>query len=41
MIVYFGTSVYHLYIARFLAGATGGGIMVTFPLFIADISDNR
>ncbi|EAT41203.1 AAEL007128-PA [Aedes aegypti] len=41
VIVYFGTSVYHLYIARFLAGATGGGIMVTFPLFIADISDNR
>ncbi|XP_019565072.3 facilitated trehalose transporter Tret1 [Aedes albopictus] len=41
VIVYFGTSVYHLYIARFIAGATGGGIMVTFPLFIADISDNK
>ncbi|XP_062551189.1 LOW QUALITY PROTEIN: facilitated trehalose transporter Tret1-like [Armigeres subalbatus] len=41
MIVYFGTSVYHLYIARFLAGVTGGGVIVTFPLFIADISDSR
>ncbi|XP_065084155.1 facilitated trehalose transporter Tret1-like isoform X2 [Ochlerotatus camptorhynchus] len=41
VIVYFGTSVYHLYVARFLAGVTGGGIMVTFPLFIADISDTR
>ncbi|XP_062551190.1 facilitated trehalose transporter Tret1-like [Armigeres subalbatus] len=41
VIVYFGTSVYHLYIARFVAGITGGGILVTFPLFIADISDSR
>uniref|UniRef100_A0A8D8IHU6 Facilitated trehalose transporter Tret1 n=2 Tax=Culex pipiens TaxID=7175 RepID=A0A8D8IHU6_CULPI len=40
-IVYFGTSVYHLYLARFLAGVTGGGVIVTFPLFIADISDSK
>ncbi|XP_062551191.1 facilitated trehalose transporter Tret1-like [Armigeres subalbatus] len=41
LFVYFGTSVYHLYIARFLAGVTGGGVIVTFPLFIADISNSR
>ncbi|XP_055595994.1 facilitated trehalose transporter Tret1-like [Uranotaenia lowii] len=41
LIVYFGTSVYHLYLARFLAGACGGGVIVTFPLFIADISDSK
>ncbi|XP_058819309.1 facilitated trehalose transporter Tret1-like [Topomyia yanbarensis] len=39
--IYFATSVYHLYIARFLAGAAGGGIIVTFPLYIADISDSQ
>uniref|UniRef100_A0A2M4AI92 Putative sugar transporter n=1 Tax=Anopheles triannulatus TaxID=58253 RepID=A0A2M4AI92_9DIPT len=39
--VYLATSVYHLYIARFMAGLTGGGIIVTFPLYVADISDKR
>ncbi|XP_055636851.1 facilitated trehalose transporter Tret1-2 homolog isoform X2 [Toxorhynchites rutilus septentrionalis] len=41
LIVLFGTSVYHLYIARFLEGAAGCGVIVTFPLFIADISESR
>ncbi|XP_050093676.1 uncharacterized protein LOC126576447 [Anopheles aquasalis] len=41
IIVYLATSVYHLYIARFMAGLAGGGIIVTFPLYVADISDKR
>ncbi|XP_055545657.1 facilitated trehalose transporter Tret1-like [Wyeomyia smithii] len=39
--VYFATSVYQLYAARLVAGVTGGGIIVTFPLYIADISDSK
>ncbi|XP_053673560.1 facilitated trehalose transporter Tret1-like [Anopheles nili] len=35
------TSVTQLYLARFLAGLSGGGIIVVFPLFIADISDKK
>ncbi|XP_052864417.1 uncharacterized protein LOC128271026 [Anopheles cruzii] len=39
--VYLATSVYHLYLARFLAGLTGGGIIVVFPLFVADVADKK
>ncbi|XP_058446706.1 facilitated trehalose transporter Tret1-like isoform X2 [Malaya genurostris] len=39
--VYFSTSVYHLYVARIFAGMAGGGIIVTFPLYVADISDSK
>ncbi|XP_053692017.1 facilitated trehalose transporter Tret1-like [Sabethes cyaneus] len=39
--VYFANSVHQLYVARFLAGMAGGGIIVTFPLYIADISDSK
>lgn len=41
VITYVATSVYQLYFARFLAGLSGGGIIVVFPLFIADISDKK
>uniref|UniRef100_A0A182MN01 Major facilitator superfamily (MFS) profile domain-containing protein n=1 Tax=Anopheles culicifacies TaxID=139723 RepID=A0A182MN01_9DIPT len=41
IITYVATSVHQLYLARFLAGLTGGGIIVVFPLFIADISDKK
>uniref|UniRef100_A0A182W7L4 Major facilitator superfamily (MFS) profile domain-containing protein n=1 Tax=Anopheles minimus TaxID=112268 RepID=A0A182W7L4_9DIPT len=41
IITYFATSVHQLYLARFLAGLSGGGIIVVFPLFIADISDKK
>uniref|UniRef100_A0A182V9V3 Major facilitator superfamily (MFS) profile domain-containing protein n=2 Tax=Anopheles merus TaxID=30066 RepID=A0A182V9V3_ANOME len=41
IITYLATSVHQLYLARFLAGLSGGGIIVVFPLFIADISDKK
>uniref|UniRef100_A0A4Y0BPF7 MFS domain-containing protein n=1 Tax=Anopheles funestus TaxID=62324 RepID=A0A4Y0BPF7_ANOFN len=41
IITYVATSVHQLYLARFLAGLSGGGIIVVFPLFIADISDKK
>ncbi|XP_052892091.1 uncharacterized protein LOC128300161 [Anopheles moucheti] len=41
VITYVATSVHQLYLARFLAGLSGGGIIVVFPLFIADISDKK
>lgn len=40
-LVYMSTHVYHLYLARFIAGITGGGIIRTVSLFIAEISENR
>lgn len=35
------TEIHHFYIARFLAGLTGGGIFVSFPIFVAEISSNK
>lgn len=40
-LVYFGTQAYHLYIARFLAGITGGGALRTLTLYVAEMSENR
>lgn len=31
----------HLYIGRILAGATGGGMYICIPLFVAEIADQR
>lgn len=31
---------YHLYLARFIAGITGGGIIRTISLYVAEISEN-
>lgn len=39
-LVYFSTHVYHLYLARFLAGLTGGGSLRTISLYVAEISEN-
>jgi MFS family permease len=39
-LVFFSTHVYHLYLARFIAGITGGGIIRTISLYIAEISEN-
>lgn len=39
-LVFFSTHVYHLYLARFIAGITGGGIIRTIPLYITEISEN-
>ncbi|XP_055590223.1 facilitated trehalose transporter Tret1-like [Uranotaenia lowii] len=41
LLVYFGSTVYHLYVARFVAGFCGGGVFVTFPIFVANISDRK
>lgn len=40
-LLYFSTHVYHLYLARTLAGITGGGILRTISLYITEISENR
>lgn len=40
-LVLLSSEVYHLYIARILAGLTGGGTIRTIPLFIAEISENH
>ncbi|XP_055597891.1 facilitated trehalose transporter Tret1-like [Uranotaenia lowii] len=39
--VYYGTHVYHLYLARVLAGMGGGGLLRIIPLYIADIADTK
>lgn len=40
-LVYFSTHVYHLYVARTIAGITGGGTMRTVSLYITEISEDR
>lgn len=40
-LVYFGTHAYHLYLARTLAGITGGGSMRTISLYITEMSENK
>lgn len=39
--VMFGTQVYHLYLARIMAGAAGGGLMRCISLYVADIADTK
>lgn len=40
ILIYFGTSFYHLLAARVFQGITGGGIQSTIILFIAEISND-
>lgn len=40
-LIFFSTHVYHLYLARTLAGITGGGALRTISLYITEISENR
>lgn len=40
-LVYFSTHAYHLYLARILAGITGGGLLRTVSLYITEISENE
>lgn len=40
-LIYFSTHVYHLYLARALAGVTGGGCLRTISLYITEISENE
>ncbi|XP_064541799.1 facilitated trehalose transporter Tret1 isoform X2 [Drosophila montana] len=39
LLSYFAQSVQYLYLARLLAGITGGGGYIVFPIFISEISD--
>jgi predicted MFS family arabinose efflux permease len=41
LLVYIAYDVEHLYLARFLGGLTGGGMIRTIPLFICEISENQ
>ena len=39
MFLMFSTDVVHLFIARFCAGLTGGGLFVVLPVYVADVAD--
>lgn len=39
--VLYGSDVLYLYIGRIFAGATGGGMYICLPLFVAEIADQR
>ncbi|KAH8330851.1 hypothetical protein KR067_008320 [Drosophila pandora] len=41
ILIYFGTNVLYHYVARFLAGISGGAGIVVFPVFVAEISDTN
>jgi MFS family permease len=41
LLILFGTSAYYLYAARILGGCTGGGIIIQFSLYLAEISENQ
>lgn len=39
--VLYSTSAVDLYIGRIFAGATGGGMYICLPLFVAEVADQR
>ena len=41
LLVLFGNHVYHLLLARYLAGCTGGGIFICIPIFVTEIADSK
>lgn len=41
LMVWFGNTAVYLYIGRVFAGATGGGMYICLPLFVAEIADHR
>lgn len=41
ILIYFGTSFYHLLAARVFQGITGGGIQSTIILYISEISNDE
>lgn len=40
-LIFFGDSYYHVLIARFCMGTTGGGVQTTIILYISEISNNE
>ncbi|KAH8335510.1 hypothetical protein KR074_004297 [Drosophila pseudoananassae] len=41
ILIYFGTNVIYLYVARFFAGVTGGCVLSVFPVFVSEIADSN
>lgn len=41
ILVYFGTTPYHLYAARFITGWAGGGIQTAIVLYISEIANDE
>lgn len=41
ILVYYATHAYHLYLARMLAGLTGGGSIRIISIYVAEITENR
>lgn len=41
ILVYFATHAYHLYLARTLAGLTGGGALRTISVYVSEIAESR
>ncbi|XP_070137063.1 uncharacterized protein [Drosophila bipectinata] len=41
ILIYFGTNVIYLYVARFFAGVSGGCVLSVFPVFISEIADSN
>ncbi|XP_070073501.1 facilitated trehalose transporter Tret1 isoform X2 [Drosophila takahashii] len=41
ILIYFATKSVYLHMARLLLGISGGTMMVTFPIFVAEVSDNN
>lgn len=40
-LIAFTSQLHYLYMARFLIGMSGGGIIVVIPLFVTEISDDK
>lgn len=41
LLIFFGRTYYHILIARFIAGLTGGGIQTTIILYISEIANDE
>ena len=37
----FGSTIEHVYLGRFMAGLTGGGVFVLVPLYVSEIAEDK
>lgn len=41
LLIYFGTTYYHIFIARFIAGITNGGLQSSVILYVCEIANDE
>lgn len=39
--MFYGINVYHLYLARFIAGFSGGAALAVIPIYVSEIAEDK